>query len=165
MKSMDIRKSTKSDLADILQIYAYAREQMRINGNPSQWGSNRPAREVIIKDIEDGNSYVIEDHGKICGVFSFIIGVEPTYHIIENGVWENEDPYGTIHRIAGNGTGKGVLEACLKYCEQQIPNIRIDTHSDNLIMQHLLHKFGYVKCGTIYVEDESPRIAYQKKVM
>jgi RimJ/RimL family protein N-acetyltransferase len=46
----------------------------------------------------------------------------------------------------------------------QIPNIRIDTHRDNAIMQHLLEKNGFVKCGIIYVEDGSPRIAYQKRL-
>lgn len=161
---MDIRKSTKADLEEIMRIYAYAREQMKINGNPAQWGSSRPAREVIMRDIDEGNSYIIEDHGKICGVFSFIIGIEPAYQIIENGMWKNEDPYGTIHRIAGSGTGKGILKACLAYCERQISNIRIDTHRDNLIMRHLLEKYGYEKCGIIYVEDGSPRIGYQKNI-
>jgi RimJ/RimL family protein N-acetyltransferase len=51
---------------------------------------------------------------------------------------------------------------CLQYCEQRISNIRVDTHKDNLIMQHLLAKSGYEKCGIIFVEDGSPRIAYQK---
>ena len=29
-------------------------------------------------------------------------------------------------------------------------------------MQHILEKNGFVSCGTIYVADGSPRIAYQK---
>ena len=44
-----------------------------------------------------------------------------------------------------------------------IKNIRIDTHEDNRIMQHLLDKYGFAKCGCIYVEDGTPRIAYQKE--
>lgn len=160
---MEIRKSQKEDLETILSIYIYARAQMKKNGNPSQWGDNRPSEAVIVRDIEDGNSYVMEKNGKICGVFSFIIGDEPTYRHIENGEWENNDRYGTIHRLAGNGTEKGVFQACFEYCESCLSNIRVDTHKDNLIMQHLLEKYGYEKCGTIYVEDGSPRIAYQKK--
>lgn len=30
------------------------------------------------------------------------------------------------------------------------------------IMQHLICKNGFQKCGIIYVEDGSPRIAYEK---
>jgi hypothetical protein len=30
-------------------------------------------------------------------------------------------------------------------------------------MQHLLEKNDYTKCGIIYVDDGSPRIAYQKE--
>ena len=34
---------------------------------------------------------------------------------------------------------------------------------DNLVMQGLLSKLGFVRCGTIYVEeDDNPRIAYEK---
>jgi hypothetical protein len=159
---MIVRKSQTADLDKILQIYSYAREQMKKNGNPSQWGDNRPSQAVIEKDIQEGNSYAIEDEGEICGVFSFIIGIEPTYEMIQEGQWKDDSPYGTIHRLASNGKEKGIFLVCLQYCEQCISNIRVDTHKDNLIMQHLLEKSGYEKCGIIFVEDGSPRIAYQK---
>lgn len=29
-------------------------------------------------------------------------------------------------------------------------------------MQHLLEKYGFVRCGIIYLPDGAPRIAYQK---
>ena len=70
--------------------------------------------------------------------------------------------YGTIHRIAGNGKGRGLLKACVEYCSQFVPNLRIDTHNDNIVMQNDVAKNGFTKCGTIYVEDGTPRIAYQK---
>jgi hypothetical protein len=44
----------------------------------------------------------------------------------------------------------------------KIGNIRIDTHKDNTIMQHILESHHYIKCGTIYADDGTPRIAYQK---
>lgn len=161
---MNIRKSITEDLNAILDIFEYARNQMRLNGNPKQWGINRPSVEIIKKDIEDKNSYVIEKDNQICGVFTFIVGKEPNYQTIKNGKWLNDDKYGTVHRIASNGKEKGILNACLSFCEDKIDNIRIDTHDDNKIMQHLLEKSGYKKCGIIYVEDKTPRIAYQKVV-
>lgn len=159
---MNIRDTTIADYEQIQKIYAYARRQMRQAGNPSQWGDSRPSVETLLQDIRNGQSHVMEEQGQICGVFTFIIGEDPTYRIIEQGRWLSDAPYGTIHRIARNGTGKGIFRECLSYCMSRIPNIRIDTHRDNAVMQHLLEKHGFVKCGIIYVEDGSPRIAYQR---
>ena len=41
--------------------------------------------------------------------------------------------------------------------------INKDTHGDNVVMQNLLKKLGFTRCGTIYVEeDDYPRIAFEK---
>lgn len=161
---MTIRNTQLTDLETLRQIYAHAREQMKQNGNPSQWGDSHPSESVILADIRNSRSYVIEKNGKICGAFSFIIGDDPTYQVLEHGHWLNEAPYGTIHRLAGDGSVKGIFAACLAWCLGRIPNIRIDTHRDNLIMQHLLEKNGFIECGIIYTEDNSPRLAYQKSL-
>ena len=158
---MNIRKTKIEDLNAVCEIYALARDFMRKNGNPNQWKNSYAERDVIINDIENGNSFVIEENAEIVGVFTFIIGQEPTYQIIK-GQWLNDRPYGTIHRIASNGKAKSILNYCLSYCKSQTDNIRIDTHNYNFIMQHLLEKSGFIKCGIIYLQDCSPRIAYQK---
>ena len=132
---MTIRKAAFEDMDKILGIYAYAREQMRLSGNPDQWGVHYPPMEIVQKDIENGNSYVITDaEDEIFAVFVFIIGDDPTYKYIENGNWLNDDVYGTIHRVASSGKQKGVLRVCLQYCEAKIQNIRVDTHENNRIM-------------------------------
>lgn len=159
---MNIRKSAIEDLPKIEEIYAAARERMFKSGNLYQWGTVHPPREMIIGDIEKGTGYVVENGGKICGVFAFIVGDDPTYGYIE-GKWLDNEKYGTIHRIAGDGKETGVLGCALDFCSKIVPNIKIDTHSDNKIMQHLLEKYGFVNCGIIYVGDGTPRIAYQKK--
>ena len=145
-----------------MKIYSHAREIMKTTGNPNQWGNNRPAEATIVADIKRGESFLMEIEGQIYGVFTFIIGDDPTYLNIENGAWLNPLPYGTIHRLAGNGKTTGLFSEALSFCEKLIPNIRIDTHHDNKIMQHLIEKNGFIRCGTIFVEDGSPRIAYQK---
>ena len=160
---MKIRNSTQNDLEQLLSIYAYAREQMRAAGNPSQWGHNRPSGETLLQDIQNGQSHVLVEKGQICGVFTFIIGEDPTYRIIEQGQWLNAAPYGTIHRIAGSGAGKGVFRECLAYCMSRISNIRIDTHRDNAVMQNLLKKNGFQYCGIIRGRDGGERLAYQKE--
>lgn len=160
---MKIRKATPKDIDKILAIYEYAREQMRLTGNPNQWKQNYPSLEIVENDMQNGSSYVVTDDSEIIAVFAFIIGEEPTYKQIENGTWLNNDAYGTLHRIASSGKQKGIFRFCISFCESKISNIRVDTHACNHIMQHLLESSGYQKCGQIYVADGSPRIAYQKK--
>ena len=98
---------------------------------------------------------------EIHGVFVFIIGADPTYEVIEDGAWPDNSPYGTIHRIAGDGQVKGLLQLCVAFCKTQIKILRIDTHHDNRIMQRAIEKNGFQRCGIIYTANGSPRIAYQ----
>ena len=121
---MKIRNSTQNDLEQLLSIYAYAREQMRAAGNPSQWKDCYPTTEQIITDIQNQNSHVITEDGEILAVFAFILGDDPTYVRIEDGNWLNNEPYGTIHRIAAGGGKKGMFLCCLSFCEARAANIR-----------------------------------------
>jgi hypothetical protein len=159
---MTTRRSVPGDIDRIMQIYDTAREYMIKNGNPTQWSGGYPKRSMIEDDIKRGESFVVVDErGVIHGVFAFILGEDPTYAHIEGGKWLRGGPYGTIHRIAGDGGRGGVFACCLNYCRSVTGNIRIDTHRDNLKMQELLKKNGFVYCGIIYVYDGSARLAYQ----
>lgn len=156
-----IRLATEEDLNTIMEIYAIARRYMADNGNETQWADSYPNRELLERDIRGGQLFVYEEDQKIHGVFAFIIGPDETYSHIENGAWENENPYGTIHRIASDGAVNGVFSQCVEFCKQKISNLRIDTHNDNHTMRHLIMKNGFEKCGIIYVQNGTPRIAYQ----
>lgn len=160
---MEIRKARLEDLDRILEIYAYARTFMAETGNPTQWGDSYPQKELLLEDISRKQLYVMVEDGQIHGVFVFIIGEDPTYQIIEDGAWLNDAPYGTIHRIAGDGKKRGLLRLCVEYCKEQIDTLRIDTHHDNRIMQDAIEKNGFQRCGIIYSVDGSPRIAYQSE--
>lgn len=155
------RVATFDDLPRILEIYAYAREFMIQTGNPAQWGDYFPPIEMLEEDIPAGHLYVYELDHTIHGVFAFILGDDPTYSYIENGAWLSTEPYGTIHRIASDGSEKGFLCKCLEFCQTFTNHIRIDTHEDNVVMQKAIFKNGFQRCGIIYVEDGSPRIAYE----
>ena len=164
---MKIRKSTMRDLEGIMAIYAHARRYMAEHGNPTQWGPTHwPPEALIRKDIEGGNSYVcLSDAGRVVGTFFFVQGedIEPTYRDITEGEWLDDRPYGVVHRIASDGSEKGVGSFCLNWAFQRCGHLRIDTHGDNATMQNLLKKLGFVHCGTIYVEeDDAPRLAYER---
>lgn len=156
-----IRAAQLKDMEQILRVYDTARRYMKDSGNPTQWGDDYPARTLLESDIRKGQLYVDEEGGAVHGVFAFILGKDPTYAVIEQGAWQNDAPYGTIHRVAGDGAVKGVFARCLAFCLCLSGEIRIDTHHDNHTMQHLIEKNGFARCGIIHVEDGSPRIAYQ----
>lgn len=159
---MTIRNAKKSDLTRIMEIYARAQVFMRENGNPTQWSNVYPTREMVEADIEKQISYVcVDEDGLAQGVFVFIIGKDPTYAVIRSGAWKSEREYGTIHRIASSGERHGVLDAAVDFCLTKIDNLRIDTHRNNLVMQHLVTRRGFSYCGIIYAEDGTERFAYQ----
>ena len=164
---MLIRKSTTQDLERMLEIYAAARAFMASHGNPNQWGPTQwPPEALLRRDIEEGNSFVCEDDdGRVIGTFYFIQGrdIEPTYRQISEGAWLDDSPYGVVHRIATDGSRKGIGRYCLEWALAQCGHMRIDTHSDNTVMQNLVRKLGFVHRGTIYVEeDDFPRLAFEK---
>ena len=155
-----VRQAQWQDFDRILEIYALAREFMAKTGNPTQWGTNYPPLDMLKEDIPAGNLYVVEDEA-IHGVFAYFTEPDPTYAYIENGQWLNDSPYGTIHRVAADGSG-GVFTAVLLFAMEFNPHVRIDTHEDNKVMQHVLEKHGFQRTGIIYLEDGDPRIAYEK---
>lgn len=159
---LQIRKAQLQDLDSILKVYDAARQFMRAHDNPTQWQGGYPYRDILEEDIAIGQLYVVVQSEEICGVFAFIPGIDPTYGYIE-GAWHHEGPYAAIHRVASNGTARGVLKACVAYCAQQCAHLRIDTHEDNYVMQQALQKLGFARCGIIYLETGDPRIAFDRK--
>lgn len=160
---MNIRLATPQDLNTVLENIEEAKKLMRKLGNTKQWGYNYPAIEKIVQDIESGECFIGEVDGRVVASFSFIIGVDPTYNKIYKGEWLNDAPYAVIHRMASNGKAKGVGEQILKWALTQYPSIRVDTHEDNKIMQHLILKLGFKYCGIIITDDGTERLAYQNK--
>ena len=156
-----ITLATAADLPQILAIYAHARAFMAQHGNPNQWGTSRPTEADITAHIAARELYVLREADAIHGVFAFILGEDPTYRVIEQGAWLSDAPYGTIHAVASDGQIHGLLSQIVAYCEQTTKHLRIDTHHDNHPMQRLIEGAGFRRCGVIYVEDGSPRIAYQ----
>ncbi|MBQ0065115.1 MAG: GNAT family N-acetyltransferase [Firmicutes bacterium] len=164
---MYIRKSRKEDIKRMMEIYAYARDFMNKTGNPNQWGpTNWPPQSLIEQDVEVGKSYVcVNEEEKVIGTFFFDQGydIEPTYRVIEEGNWKDDRPFGVVHRLAGDGSQKGIGTFCLNYAYEQCGHLKVDTHVDNVVMQGLLKNLGFEQRGIIHViEDNYPRYAYEK---
>ena len=163
---MKARKANLSDLPKILQIYHRARGFMEQSGNPTQWGNVYPPESLVTEDISRGYLYVLEHffdkqtEPTLCGVFAFLPDGDEIYNNIE-GKWLNDLPHSAIHRVASSGEVPGVLPACVEFCLSVSKNLKIDTHTDNKIMQHQLIKAGFSPCGKIFLPDGSERIAFQ----
>lgn len=159
---MAIRRAAVRDIADILRIYEAARAFMRAAGNTVQWTDGYPSGEIVQADMARGVLYVCENaDARIHAAFALIPGEDPTYAYIESGAWRDGSPYATIHRAASDGTERGVFRDILTFARERYDHLRADTHEDNLPMQRCLEGSGFILCGTIYVRDWSPRLAYE----
>jgi RimJ/RimL family protein N-acetyltransferase len=63
--------------------------------------------------------------------------------------------------LASDGSKNGFFVRCVDFCRGRIDHLRIDTHRDNVVMQHLIDKNGFQRCGIIYLANGDPRIAYE----
>lgn len=162
--SYSIRHATSSDIDVLLCLADEARAIMRASGNMGQWVNGYPSRQVLLRDVELEASYLVLDgNGQPVGAFAFLPGPEPTYARIEGGQWLDDNaPYHVIHRIASRAHCHGVLKAIIDWCAAVDANLRIDTHSDNVIMRHLLPRLGFTYCGIIYLADGDERLAFQR---
>jgi RimJ/RimL family protein N-acetyltransferase len=165
---MIIRKATPRDAEAGDLIYREAKKYMRESDNPDQWRGEYPCGKDILSDIEIGRSYVCEDNGEIVAVFAFGIGEDESYKEIFDGAWKKDGKYGYIHRIAVKYHGRGIADFCFSECFKLCPNLKIDTHKDNIPMQKALIRAGFEYCGIIYCNDptgtreQNRRVAYQK---
>ena len=169
---MEIRKSTKHDMGDLLSLFDEARSTIATLGI-NQWQNGYPSREVVEEDIALARSYTVTDEGGIlCGTFVLIEDGEPTYDKIFDGHWQTGDDsrnYVAIHRVAVSVRmrGKGISTAIIDHAAARARELgraalRIDTHHGNVVMRRMLEKHGFAYCGVIYLADGNPRVAYEK---
>lgn len=158
---MTVRRAITEDLQAIMAVLDAAKGIMRASGNTGQWVNGYPSEDIILTDIANAAGFVAEEDGVVVAYFAFIPSPEPTYSYIEGGAWLNDAPYHVVHRIGSYPHIHGVFKAIMDWCFSQDPNIRIDTHRDNHIMQHCITRYGFTYCGIIYLASGDPRLAYQ----
>ena len=155
-----VRHATREDLPRIYEIYENARAYMKRTGNPTQWGDTFPPHDLLRSDIPQEQLYVVERDGVIHAAFALVFGEDPSYGSIE-GAWRSNAPYATIHRVGSDGTG-GIFAEVIAFCRAKSPYLRIDTHHDNRVMQHIVAQHGFRESGVVYMfDDGTPRIAYE----
>ena len=165
---MEFRKAVPSDLTRIMEIIKDAQLYLKELGI-DQWQNQYPSEETILTDMQNGHGYVLLDEENIIATVAISFDGEPTYEHIYGGAWLSNQDYAVIHRLAvrktskGNGLSTDIMKLTEELCKEcSITSIKIDTHEQNLGMQHILKKIGYTYCGVIYVEDGTKRLAYEK---
>lgn len=163
---IEYRKTQMTDIDAIMQIIREAQCYFK-SQHIDQWQNGYPNETTFIADLDLGNSYVFMENDKIIATAMISFDKEPTYNQI-SGKWLSDDAYAVIHRIAvkSDMKGKNIAGKILELTQQlaldkNIHSIRIDTHRDNLAMQRVITKFGFVYCGLIYLSDGAERFAYQ----
>ena len=106
---LTVRRAAAADLPTLLQIFDNARAFMRTHGNPHQWPDSYPGAARLAAEIERGVCYVVMGEGAIQAVFCLIPGDEPTYRIMEDGVWRRQG------RCAASGNSV-LTGACGRVC-------------------------------------------------
>ena len=162
MSEVKIRPAVAGEEKRIGEIYAGAKRYQRQTGNMHQWTGAYPGEESAREDIAVGKLYVIEQSGEIHGVFFFDTGIEPTYLKIYEGEGPSDEPYGFIHRIASDGTVRGIVRLATEWALERCDRVRIDTHRDNSPMQKALAAAGYKYCGIIHLLSGDERLAFQR---
>ena len=170
---MIIRKAIPTDLPALMPIFDEARRTIAALGI-NQWQDGYPSREVIDADISRGESYAVELDGRVCGSFVLISDGDPTYDKIYDGAWltgDSADGYIAIHRVAISvaNRGSGISSEIIAYAADFAKklgklSLRIDTHEGNVVMRRMLEKNGFTHCGTIYLANGDPRVAYEKLI-
>lgn len=168
------RHSTIRDIDAMMEVIDSGKELLKEQGI-DQWQKGYPNRELLLKDVEAGIGYVVEDAGRIVGVCAVTFTGEEAYREIKNGAWLTPDDsvYATIHRgaIAKESRGQGLttflfsaVEAMAR--ENGAVSMRADTHPENPGMRRSLEKAGFVRCGEIALlegeEAGDVRVAYEK---
>ena len=163
LKMRKIRHATPVDVERIMKVLDAAKQVMRKAGNKHQWIDGYPTTQAVLNDIEHDGAMVIEDDDVVVAYFAFLPSPEPTYSAIYEGEWLDDTmPYHVVHRMGAVPSAKGIFASAMEYCFARENNMRVDTHRDNKIMQHLFTKHGFHYCGIIYLANGDERLAYQK---
>ena len=161
-RGMTMRVAQPGDLARILEIVEAARAFLAAEGI-DQWQKGTPAPSDFERDIELGWGRVVVLDDQIVGYAALIDGLEPYYGFVYSGEWHPRpgshgvvtppDDYYTIHRVA----------IATEARERGAREVRIDTHHDNLRMQHLVERMGFARACEVclYGDSQNLRIAFQ----
>ncbi|UQS83018.1 GNAT family N-acetyltransferase [Bombilactobacillus thymidiniphilus] len=169
MNPIYLRSATLGDLPTMSAIIQSAKELLK-NDNIDQWQDGYPNLAQSRADVENKQAYVLMVNQQIGAMATFLTQPDPSYQTLRQGHWQQNGPYATFHRLAVNPEFRGqhltnyLMSNLLTLAIQHdLANVRIDTHQDNLRMQHILNNWGFQKRGMIELQYQQGgvRVAYE----
>ena len=163
---MIFRPAMPEDVPAIMTLVEAAVRRLGAMG-VDQWQDGYPNRGRIDQDVAEGIGYVIEGADRVVAYGAVILTGEEAYRAIDGGWLTEEENYVVVHRmcvadaVVGQGFGRRFMEAVEQLSRGRVRSFRVDTHADNRVMQSLLPRLGFTRCGTIRI-DGRPFEAFEK---
>ncbi len=189
MNQLTLKPATVADIPLIMQFIAEAIQHLK-DQDIDQWQDGYPNEAGIRADIaaqtgylalwqpQPANGAVMPDGAASAASAAQAVGYccidfsgERAYDVITSGQWNTAAPYAVVHRMTigdaykGKGLAAGLLARVDEVCRAKgTTAFRIDTHPDNVKMQHVLVRHGFALCGTVMYES-GVRLAYDKAIV
>ena len=163
---MIFRPAMPEDVPAIMTLVEAAVRRLAAMG-VDQWQDGYPNRGRIEQDVAEGIGYVIEEADRVVAYGAVIFTGEEAYRAIDGRWLTDEENYVVVHRmcvaeeVVGHGFGRRFMEAAEQLSRGRVQSFRVDTHADNRVMQSLLPRLGFTRCGIIYFESRH-LVAFEK---
>lgn len=175
----DMRPATVDDVPAIVATLEAGRALLAADGIDQWQDGTGPDVDLVTEDVERGWGRVFLVDGQVAATAALIDEPEPNYAHMLEGAWrvlEGEaapagaSSYATIHRVAVAPAFRGMHVAQRFYARlveearaRGFAEIRVDTHADNVRMQHVIASAGFTRAGTVCMDgnEADQRWAYQ----
>ena len=166
--AMMLRLATMQDSTRIMAIVQATVMEMHAYGN-YQWDEVYPTEQDFASDITQGDLFVSEAEGQICGLIC-INQTEPAVYADAN--WTLAEKALVLHRMAvdpalrGRGTGSELLQQAETLAlSLGLRYLKTDTYALNEKAQQLFLKHGYHFCGEIQFRKMEHQFYCYEKVL
>lgn len=155
-----------ADLDGIMTCYSKCIAKMH-RQNIFQWDEDYPNREIIKKDIELSQLFIVKELDEVLAVVCLNDEQHPTYKSIK---WSFGSNALVVHRLAVNPDtqGKGLAKKLMIFSEKKAlelgyEGIRLDTFVENEIAIDFYLKLGYKKLDLVSFKNRT-YFCFDKKI-
>lgn len=167
----DMRPATVDDIPTIVAMLGEARALLAADGIDQWQNGTGPNFRNIALDLEFGWGRVFTVKGTVAATAALVDVRDPNYEELLEGAWEvredGECNYATIHRVAVSPAFRGQHVAQLFYRRlieearvRGFSELRVDTHPDNVRMQHVIENSGFKRIGSCCIDGNKDDIRW-----
>ena len=170
----DMGPATVDDVPAIVATLEAGRALLAADGIDQWQDGTGPDVDLVTSDVARGWGRVFLIGGQVAATAALIDEPEPAYDQVVEGAWQVRGdaaaPYATIHRVAVAPAFRGMHVAQRFYARlieearaRGFAEIRVDTHADNVRMQHVIASAGFTRACTVLIGNNPKdlRWAYQ----